>query len=87
MSKYGMWQGTPRERIPWFPTIDEAKCKGCKECFKFCKHEVYTWDDTAKKPRVANPFGCVVGCSNCAGQCKEQAIVFPPLTILQAFLK
>jgi NAD-dependent dihydropyrimidine dehydrogenase PreA subunit len=73
----------PREKIPWFPTVDEQKCAGCKECFDFCKHEVYAWDEEKDKTRVARPYQCVVGCSTCAGLCKEGAISFPPLTILK----
>jgi len=87
MSKFGKWKGFPREKIPWFPAVDDAKCKGCKKCFEFCKHEVYAWDEVKKKTKVANPFGCVVGCSSCAGLCAEKAIIFPPLTVLQPFLK
>jgi NAD-dependent dihydropyrimidine dehydrogenase PreA subunit len=83
MGSYGTWRGVAREQIPWFPTVDVAKCAGCKECFNFCKHGVYAWDDANNKPVVAQPFHCVVGCGNCAGQCEQGAITFPPLTILK----
>jgi len=85
MSKYGMWQGMPREHVPWYPTVDLNKCKGCKKCYEFC--EVYGWDEEKKKVRVVEPFRCVVGCSTCAGLCEQGAISFPPLTILQSLLK
>lgn len=87
MTKYGKWHGIPREQIPWYPVVDSEKCKGCKECFKFCKQRVYSWDDKDNKTKVAEPYRCVVGCSTCAGLCKEGAITFPPLTILKKFMK
>ncbi len=87
MSKYGNWQGIPRENVPWYPTIDTDKCKACKECFNFCSHKVYSWDEKQNNPRLAEPFYCVVGCSTCAGLCKEGAISFPPLSILKSIKK
>jgi NAD-dependent dihydropyrimidine dehydrogenase PreA subunit len=86
MSKYGTWKGMPRENVPWHPTVDETKCTGCKSCFKFCGHQVYAWNDETHKPVVAKPFHCVVGCSNCMGQCEAMAISFPPLSVLKSFL-
>lgn len=85
MSKYGTWKGMPREEIPWRPSVDRAKCLGCKECFKFCSHKVYAWDDAANRPVVNEPFKCVVGCSNCRKLCKSGAITFPPADILQRY--
>ena len=87
MSKYGFWQGIPREQIPWYPTVDIEKCIGCKECYNFCGHKVYEWDNENNKTMVINPFNCVVGCSSCSGLCKENAITFPPLTILKYLKK
>lgn len=83
MSEHGTWQGIPRDSIPWYPTIDLEKCKGCKVCFNFCRQHVYKWTEETKKVAVARPFNCVVGCSTCAGLCDEEAISFPPLTILK----
>ncbi len=83
MGRYGSWKGVPREQIPWHPTLDGEKCIGCRKCFEFCSHGVYTWDAAADRPVVAEPFQCVVGCSNCMHQCEEGAISFPPLTILK----
>ena len=83
MGQYGSWKGVPREQIPWHPTLDGEKCIGCRKCFEFCSHGVYTWDAAADRPVVAEPFHCVVGCSNCMHQCEEGAISFPPLTILK----
>ena len=82
MGTYGEWKGVPREKVPWYPTIDLDKCTGCRTCFDFCSHRVYTWDDALDRPRVAEPFQCVVGCMNCSHQCDQEAISFPPLTAL-----
>lgn len=86
MGKYGEWKGIPREDIPWYPTVDTQKCIGCKVCFNFCKHDVYSWDEKNNKPKVSEPFGCVVGCSSCAGLCPQEAISFPPLSILKEII-
>jgi NAD-dependent dihydropyrimidine dehydrogenase PreA subunit len=86
MSKYGTWKGTPREAIPWHPAVDESACIGCRACFEFCGHGVYSWNEITGKPAVAEPFQCVVGCSNCKGQCPVEAISFPPLSVLKPYL-
>jgi NAD-dependent dihydropyrimidine dehydrogenase PreA subunit len=83
----GTWQGVPREEVPWFPTIMEELCDGCKLCLNFCSFGVYEYDERTNKVRVANSFNCEVGCSTCAAKCKPKAIVFPPLEILEAFRK
>lgn len=80
---HGTWKGVPREQVPWYPTVDAGKCRGCKECFNFCSHGVYAWDAQNNKTLVAHPYDCVVGCSSCMGLCKEEAITFPPLTVLK----
>lgn len=74
----------PREKIPWFPTIDLEKCTACKECLKFCPNGVFEWDDKANKPKVVRPYNCVVGCSGCANICTEEAIKFPSTKELRA---
>jgi len=81
------WQGVPREEIPWYPTIREELCNGCKVCVEFCSFRVYEYDKKTNKVRVANPFNCEVGCSICALKCKPKAIAFPPLAILETFRK
>ena len=30
------WNCIPREKIPWNPTVDEAKCTGCTFCASMC---------------------------------------------------
>jgi NAD-dependent dihydropyrimidine dehydrogenase PreA subunit len=87
MAGYGMWRGTPREQIAWYPTVDATKCKGCRECYEFCSHRVYGWDEEVNTAKVIEPFQCVVGCSSCSHQCKSEAISFPPLSILEKAIK
>lgn len=67
----------PREKIPWYPTIDVDSCVGCRECYEFCKNDVYEWDEEGNHPVVVHPFNCVVGCSACANVCSGDAISFP----------
>jgi NAD-dependent dihydropyrimidine dehydrogenase PreA subunit len=83
----GTWQGVPREEVPWFPTIMEELCDGCKICLNFCSFGVYEYDEKTNKVKVSNPFNCEVGCSICAVKCKPKAISFPPLVVLESFRK
>ncbi len=77
----------PREQIPWYPTVDAAKCTGDHACVDFCKHKVYTWDPVTEQPVVANPYECVVACNNCTTICPSGAISFPTLEWLGDFLE
>jgi len=79
------YRGIPREEVPWFPTIREDLCDGCKICFDFCPHDVFEWDDNRNLPVVTYPFNCIVGCSACAPRCAPDAIVFPPRSMLEKF--
>ncbi|MBS7634774.1 4Fe-4S binding protein [Candidatus Bathyarchaeota archaeon] len=86
-----LYMGIPREKIPWFPKINKDKCSGCLTCVNFCRNGVYIveensnldsastskWDKLKKRPKVENPFNCVVGCSACAQLCPMEAIEFP----------
>ena len=74
-----MSKQVPREMIDWFPTIDMEKCTGCGICVDFCSHGVYVSDDKAGKAKVVKPFECMVGCSNCQGQCPAEALSFPTM--------
>ena len=82
-----MYQGIPRDQIPWFPTIDFATCVGCQECFKFCKNGVFEWDEAQNQPKIAQPYNCVVGCASCANLCDSGAITFPSLQTLRETIK
>jgi NAD-dependent dihydropyrimidine dehydrogenase PreA subunit len=75
------WQGIPRERIPWFPMLDETLCDGCDKCLEFCANRVYTRRDSGTV-YAAQPMNCVVGCDACARLCPHGAISFPPRAIL-----
>ncbi|MGB9721493.1 MAG: 4Fe-4S dicluster domain-containing protein [bacterium] len=73
----GAFGGIPREKIPWFPTIDYEKCAGCQECYNFCHNGVFEWDEEKNQPKVIQPYNCVIGCSACANLCAQGAITFP----------
>jgi NAD-dependent dihydropyrimidine dehydrogenase PreA subunit len=67
----------PREKIPWFPTLDADLCIGDQDCVSFCKNNVLAFDEDTFKAIVVNPFKCVVGCDACAKICPQEAIKFP----------
>ena len=69
-----LYQGVPREDIPWFPLIDPDRCDHCLKCLEFCPHDVY--ESVEGKLEVANPFNCPVGCSRCQSVCPQKAIAF-----------
>jgi len=73
----------PREKIPWFPTIDAEACIGDREWYDFCKNGVFAWDEEEDRPRVVNPYQCVLGCDACAQICPANAISFPTLDELR----
>ncbi len=77
------WRGIPREQIPWFPTIYEDLCDGCRKCVEFCPYDVFEWDEDKNVPLVVNPLNCVVGCTSCADICPLDAIGFPPRSMLE----
>ncbi len=79
------YRGVLREEVPWFPTIREDLCDGCKICFDFCPHNVFEWNDHRNIPVVKYPFNCIVGCSACVPRCEREAIVFPPRSMLDTF--
>jgi len=82
-----MYLGLPREEIAWYPTIDLEKCNGCKICTNNCKHDVYTLEGDPARPKVVNPYNCLVGCEACAKLCPMSAIRFPSRDELKRMLK
>ena len=82
------FMGVPREKIPWFPTLDYSKCDDCMECDKFCPHQVFERrDDGEQKLVVANPNNCVVFCRACSKTCAPDAISFPEKPAIVALIK
>ncbi len=72
------FMGVPRNKIPWWPTIDYVKCNFCMECDKFCPHDVYARiEGEEKKLIVKNQYNCVVFCRTCAKTCAPDALSFP----------
>lgn len=79
--------GIPRDRIPWFPTIDVDRCTGCGDCLEACPNGVFELDEAAGKTRVAVPTNCVVLCDKCAGLCNFEAIAFPDKVAIKQLLR
>jgi len=73
------YMGAPREKIPWYPTIDWTKCNHCGDCAKFCAHSVFKMveKDGKKRLEFENKYNCVVFCKACALMCPMNAITFP----------
>jgi len=81
------WLNVPREKIPWYPTIDESKCIGCGACVRFCQHGVFSLDGDRRKARVVNPYSCVVGCAACDKICPQGAISHPDIREVMAIVR
>lgn len=64
------------EWTPWFPVIDRARCRTCRQCLEFCLFGVYTQADDGTIS-VTHPEGCKTNCPACARLCPEAAIIFP----------
>lgn len=80
-TKFGPWHGIARETIPWFPTVNHAKCIGCELCFVTCGRGVYDVHDHKAWPE--RQYDCMVGCTTCANICPTQAITFPDKQLVQ----
>jgi len=73
------YEGVPRNKIPWHPTINYDKCVSCGKCIEYCTLGVYEVKETQGKKRtvVKNPNFCVVLCTGCEEMCPSGAIEFP----------
>jgi len=85
--KFAKWKGVDRKKIKWYPTIDTDKCTGCGMCVTTCGRNVFDFDWKEKKPVVARPFQCMVGCTSCQVWCVFDAISFPDRKIVRDFIK
>ena len=79
------YMGIPREKIPWFPTIDTEACINDAACLEFCTNDVFAQGELSAL--VAAPMNCVVGCSSCTRICPVDAISFPDLEEFVATLR
>jgi len=77
-------EGYPREKVEWYPTIDESKCVSCGMCMN-CGKKVYEWVNGM--PKVVRPYECVVGCTTCANLCLGNAINFPDIKTIRELYK
>lgn len=73
------YKGIPREKIPWYPTIDYEKCVNCGKCVEYCTLGTFEFEENQgqKRPVVKNPYNCVVLCNGCDSQCPSGAISHP----------
>ena len=81
------FMGVPRDKIPWFPTINYDACDFCMECDAFCPHRVFERREEEPRLVVANPTNCVVFCRACAKTCGPDAITFPEKSAILALIK
>lgn len=72
------YEGIPREKIPWDPKIDYAKCTSCGKCVEFCHTQAFKTEAVnGKKKTAVNPNRCVVFCRGCEEVCPVSAISHP----------
>jgi NAD-dependent dihydropyrimidine dehydrogenase PreA subunit len=81
---YGLWEGHPREHIPWFPSIAPQLCNDCGKCIEVCPKDVFAEDESGHVA-VVEPVLCIVGCCFCKSACDPQAILMPKREILDHF--
>jgi len=81
------WHGIPRKEIKWYPKTIEENCIGCGLCYLTCGRAVYDFDFERKRPIVARPYNCMVGCSTCGTICTQDAIEFPGLGFIRGLVR
>jgi NAD-dependent dihydropyrimidine dehydrogenase PreA subunit len=74
-TKLSLWHGIARETIPWFPTVNHARCIGCELGFVTCGCGVNGVHDHKAWPE--RQYDCMVGDTTCVNICPTQAISFP----------
>lgn len=81
---YGLWEGYPREQIPWFPAVSMDLCDGCGKCIEVCPKDVFLQGED-EKVSVVEPFLCIVGCCFCKSACDPGAIMMPNREMLDQY--
>ncbi|NLE06354.1 MAG: 4Fe-4S dicluster domain-containing protein [Crenarchaeota archaeon] len=73
------YQGIPRSKISWGPTIDYTKCISCGKCADFCHVNVFTIkEENGKKHTIVKNYNnCIVFCKGCEDICPVGAISHP----------
>ncbi|MHA1350754.1 MAG: 4Fe-4S dicluster domain-containing protein, partial [Promethearchaeota archaeon] len=61
------------EIIPYYATVLDHKCAGCKSCIALCPFNAITFDEI-EKVAIINEILCK-GCGTCVAGCPSQAIV------------
>lgn len=46
------YEGLPRSKIPWYPTIDYEKCISCGKCVDYCKLGVFEFEEHQGKKEI-----------------------------------
>jgi NAD-dependent dihydropyrimidine dehydrogenase PreA subunit len=74
-----IYEGIPRNQIPWAPKINYQKCVSCGKCVDFCHMKAFGFKEEKgkKKTVVKNLDACVVFCRGCEDICPESAISHP----------
>ncbi len=89
MKDRSTYTGLPRNKIDWFPKIDQLKCKPdeCNyHCIKFCPFGVFAKNEEGVV-EVSKPYECNVGDESCRFQCPFEAISFPTREEIREMLR
>lgn len=83
------YEGVPRNKIPWHPTINYEKCITCGKCVDFCSLGVFELEEEGgkKKTIIKNPDKCVVFCKGCEEICPTSAISHPSKKVTREIIR